>query len=95
MPVDLEDRFRDAVQYIWTGRLQQREKQAEAGKSDAGSRGDVTGGGHMGAIELLVKDLLIEFGDFSLNITADLTSHRFRGALASSMTEHLRLYDWK
>ena len=62
MPIDVEARFRDAVQYIWTGRLKQREKQAEAGTIDAGNRGDVTGGGHMGALELLVKDLLIEFG---------------------------------
>jgi len=60
--IDIEARYRDAVQYIWTGRLRQREKQAEAGKIDAGSRGDVTGGGHMGALELLVKDLLVEFG---------------------------------
>ena len=62
MPIDIDARFRDAVQYVWTGRLQQREKQAEAGRIDAGSRGDVTGGGHMGALELLVKDLLIEYG---------------------------------
>lgn len=62
MPIDLDSRFREAIQYIWTGRLKQREKQAEAGKIDAGSRGDVTGGGHMGALEMLVKELLIEFG---------------------------------
>ena len=62
MPIDIDARYRDAVQYIWTGRLKQREKQAEAGKLDAGSRGDVSGGGHMGALELLVKELLIEFG---------------------------------
>lgn len=60
--MDIEARYRDAVQFIWAGRLKQREKQAEAGKIDAGIRGDVTGGGHMGALELLVKDLLIEFG---------------------------------
>ncbi len=62
MPIDIDARYRDAVQYIWTGRLRQREKQAEAGTIDAGNRGDVTGGAHMGALELLVKDLLIEFG---------------------------------
>lgn len=62
MPIDIDFRFLDAVQYIWTGRLQQREKQAEAGKIDAGNRGEVSGGGHMGALELLVKELLIEFG---------------------------------
>jgi len=60
--IDIEARYRDAVQYIGTGRLRRREKQAEAGKIDAGSRGDVTGGGPMGALELLVKDLLVEFG---------------------------------
>jgi Restriction endonuclease XhoI len=62
MPIKVDSRLRDAIQYIWTGRLKQREKQAEAGKIDAGSRGDVTGGSHMGALELLVKDLLIESG---------------------------------
>ena len=61
MPIDIDTRYREAVQYLWTGRLRQREKQAEAGKIDAGQRGDVAGGGHMGAFELLVKDLLIEF----------------------------------
>jgi Restriction endonuclease XhoI len=60
--LDIDARFKDAIQYVWTGRLKQREKQAEAGKADAGNRGDVTGGGHMGALEVLVKDLLIEFG---------------------------------
>jgi hypothetical protein len=60
--LDIEARLRDAVQYVWTGRLEQREKQAEAGKADAGNRGDVTGGGHMGALEVLVKDILIDHG---------------------------------
>jgi len=62
LPIDLDARYRDAIQYIWTGRQQQREKKSKAGKTDAGSRGDVTAGGHMAALELLVKDLLIEFG---------------------------------
>ena len=60
--MDIDTRYRDAVQYVWTGRLRQREKQAEAGRVDAGNRGDVTGGGHMGALEVLIKDILIEFG---------------------------------
>ena len=42
------------------GATPKREKQQEAGRIDAGDRGDVTGGGHMGALELLVKDILIE-----------------------------------
>ena len=40
MPIDIDARYRDAVQYIWTGRLKQREKQTEAGKIDAGNRVD-------------------------------------------------------
>lgn len=60
--MNIDARLQDAVQYVWTGRLKQREKQAEAGKVDAGTRGDVTGGRHMGALEVLVKDLLVEFG---------------------------------
>jgi len=62
MAIDIESRFRDAVQYVFTGRLKQKEKQREAGKMDAGNRGAVTGGGHMGALELLVTDILIECG---------------------------------
>ena len=68
MPSEIDARLREAVQYIWSGRLRQRLRQAEAGKIDAGSRGDVTGGSHMGALELLVKDLLIEFGIDSKDI---------------------------
>lgn len=60
--MNIDSRFQDAIQYVWTGRLQQREKQKEAGSIDAGTRGDVTGGGHMGALELLVKELVTEFG---------------------------------
>ena len=40
----------------------QREKQVGSGKIDGGSRGDGTGGGHIEALELFVKELLIEFG---------------------------------
>ena len=60
--MDIDARLKDAIQYVWTGRLKQREKQAEAGKADAGDRGDVTGGGHMGALEVLVKDILVGLG---------------------------------
>ena len=60
--MDVDARLRDAIQAVWTGRQKQRERQLEAGKADAGSRGDVTGGGHMGALEVLVKDILIESG---------------------------------
>jgi hypothetical protein len=59
---DLGLRFQAAVQQFWTGRDEALQRQIEAGQLDAGSRGAVTSGGHMGAIEALVVDLLIEAG---------------------------------
>lgn len=60
--MDLEDRFRAAVQSYWTARRAQKEKQVEKGVIDAGTRGAVTGGTQMGALEVLVSDLLEEPG---------------------------------
>jgi hypothetical protein len=58
----LEERFQEAVQSFWTGRETQLQKQIASGKVDAGTRGAVTGGGHMAALEALVVALLIEVG---------------------------------
>lgn len=60
--MDLEVRFQDAVQHFWDARARQQQKQVEAGKIDAGTRGAVTGGTQMGALEVLVADLLVEAG---------------------------------
>jgi hypothetical protein len=59
---DLKQRFRDAVQGFWDARRRQQEKQIEGGRIDAGTRGAVTGGTQMGALEVLVVDLLEEAG---------------------------------
>jgi hypothetical protein len=59
---DLERRFQDAVQSFWDARRRQQQKQIEGGKIDAGTRGAVTGGTQMGALEVLVVDLLEETG---------------------------------
>lgn len=59
---DLAERFQEAVQYFWTGRDSAQQRQFESGVVDAGTRGSVTSGGHMGAIEALVVDLLVEAG---------------------------------
>jgi hypothetical protein len=48
---DLGERFQDAVQAFWDARARQQQKQIEAGKIDAGTRGAVTGGTQMGALE--------------------------------------------
>jgi hypothetical protein len=62
MPIDIEQRFRDAVLHYWTARQKQQKKQVEGGKIDAGTRGAVTGGTQMGALEVLVADILVEGG---------------------------------
>jgi hypothetical protein len=60
--LDVDARFQDAVQHFWTARARQQQKQVEAGKIDAGTRGAVTGGTQMGALEGLVADILVEAG---------------------------------
>lgn len=65
---NLESRFYDAVQQFWRGRSAQQQKQVEGGRIDAGTRGAVTGGTHMGALEVLVSDLLEETGLRKLDI---------------------------
>ena len=58
----LEERFQEAVQSFWTGRETQLQKHIASGKRDAGTRGSVTGGGHMGALEALVVAVLVDAG---------------------------------
>lgn len=64
----LEQRFHAAIQHYWAARAAQRQKQVERGRIDAGTRGAVTGGTQMGALEVLVADLLEEAGLDRLNI---------------------------
>jgi hypothetical protein len=66
--MDIDQRFTDAVQQFWTGREAQKKKQEVGGVIDAGTRGAVTGGTHMGALEVLVTDLLMEAGLDRLHI---------------------------
>ena len=60
--IDLERRMQAAVQSYWQARAENKEKQAASGRSDAGARSEVTGGGQMGALEGLVADILCEAG---------------------------------
>jgi len=59
---DLDERFQDAVQNFWDARDRQQQKQVDAGRIDAGTRGAVTGGTQMGALETLLTDVLLEAG---------------------------------
>jgi len=67
---DLDERFQSAVQAFWDARDRQQQKQVEAGKIDAGTRGAVTGGTQMGALETLLTDVLIAAGLSHKNIRA-------------------------
>ena len=60
--INLERRLQQAVQSYWTARKDNQGKQLVAGRSDAGSRGEVTGGTQMAALETLVVDVLCEAG---------------------------------
>lgn len=60
--LDTEKRLKEAVQSYWDARASNKEKQIEGGKVDAGTRGEVTGGSQMGAMEVLVADILCDAG---------------------------------
>lgn len=60
--MDLDKRLRHAVQSYWKARAKNKVKQIEGGKIDAGTRGEVTGGAQMGAMEVLVADILCDAG---------------------------------
>ena len=59
---DVDRKLRKAIQSYWNARADNKEKQIQSGKIDAGTRGEVTGGTQMGAIEVLVTDILCEAG---------------------------------
>ncbi len=60
--MDIEERFQAAVQSFWDARSRQLQKQIAGRKVDAGTRGAVTGGSQMGALEALVSNILREAG---------------------------------
>jgi hypothetical protein len=60
--LDVQQRLQEAVQSYWDARTKNKEKQVESGRIDAGTRGEVTGGTQMGALEVLVADILCEAG---------------------------------
>lgn len=66
--MDVEKRLQEAVQSYWDARAQNKAKQIEGGKIDAGARGEVTGGTQMGAIEVLIADILCDAGLKKLDI---------------------------
>jgi hypothetical protein len=66
--LDIDKRLQEAVQSYWDARAKNKEKQVEGGKIDAGTRGEVTGGTQMGAMEVLVADILADAGLEKLDV---------------------------
>lgn len=66
--MNIDARLQSAVQSFWTERAKNLEKQRLRGKLDAGTRGAVTAGTQMGALELLVTDILRESGLKDLDV---------------------------
>lgn len=65
---NLDSRVQQAVQAFWDARSRQQQKQVEGGRIDAGTRGAVTGGTQMGALEVLVTDVLLAAGLDQLHV---------------------------
>lgn len=68
----IDERFQAAVQAFWDARSRQQQKQIDGGRIDAGTRGAVTGGSQMGALEVLVSDILRDAGLDDLSIRTKL-----------------------
>jgi len=66
--LDIDERLQDAVQRFWDGRSKNLAKQKDSGKIDAGTRGAVTAGTQMGALEVLIVDVLCDAGFNRLDI---------------------------
>ncbi len=61
-PLEVEARLREAVQSFWPARAHNLKKQQQSGRIDTGTRGAVTAGTQMGALEVLITDIVCEFG---------------------------------
>jgi len=67
-PDVLERRFLEAIASFWSARSKNREEQQLRGTIDQGNRAEVTGGTQLGALELLIVDLLVEAGLDELDV---------------------------
>lgn len=57
-----QKRFEQAIRSSWDVRTQQRQRQIDSGKVDAGTRGAVTGGAHMDDMAAVMEEIFIDAG---------------------------------
>jgi hypothetical protein len=60
--VDLDQRFREAVRSFWEARQRQQDEHVARGKIDAAARGAVSSYSQMGALEVLLVDIVLAAG---------------------------------
>jgi hypothetical protein len=60
--MELQSRLAEGIKSFWAVRQQQGTAQSERGKSDQGSRSQITGGAHMDGLINVVRDALRESG---------------------------------
>ena len=61
MPVD-QAAFEEAIREFWLTRRAQQDRQIAQGKVDAGTRGAVTGGGHLNPVARLFAQVFKDHG---------------------------------
>lgn len=83
-----QERFEDAIRDYWRVRTAQQQKQLDAGRVDAGTRGAVTGGAHMDSMAKLMEDIFLDAGFPQRSITrssaVELPGYFWCNALAGS-----------
>lgn len=57
-----DQKFEQAVRSYWSVRKAQAEKKLVAGRTDAGTRGEVTGGAHLDAMAHLIEEVFVGAG---------------------------------
>lgn len=77
--MDWRARIDDALLAFWTGRDEQVARQRASGRIDAGTRGAVTGGGHLDEIARLLADVAVAAG-------ADPTQTAYSGGPSARRT---------
>lgn len=66
-----QERFEEAVRSYWRVRVAQKNKKSASGKSNSGSRSEVTGGKHLDPMAELIEEIFIDAGFPASSINRD------------------------
>ncbi|GAA3048817.1 PaeR7I family type II restriction endonuclease [Actinokineospora globicatena] len=68
-----------AIRAFWAGRDLQAQKQVESGRADAGTRGSVTGGQHLAALQQLIAREFYPLAETGIDVSE--VAIRYKGAI--------------